>query len=125
MASRAVIVLVLVAMSVAMIIWSLVPSHYIPEALRALRYFLHPLAYGLLVLVSLVAAVWDPWTGPQRWADAAPAVVGVTLAAGLLLEGAQFFTTRGPNIADAFGNVIGVSVGAGIWWSTRALTAAR
>jgi VanZ family protein len=98
---------------------SLVPSEDIPEALKDLRFMLHPLSYALMTFLYLVAAVWDPWSGSRRWPDAAPVVIATVVVLGVALELAQTFTSRGAELTDVLGNVVGVTAAAAFWAGLR------
>lgn len=92
---------------------SLTPS--LPSPVLTLRFMLHPVSYALLTFIYLIAAVWDPWTGPCKWPRGAPIVIAVLIGGGIALELAQMLTPRGAELSDIAGNVVGVTVGTLAW----------
>lgn len=108
-----------VVATLAAAVYSLVPTDYVPEPVRALGSMLHPLSYAVLTFVYLISVVWDPWTGPRRWPNAAPLVIASVVAVGVILEIGQLFTSRGTNLGDVIGNLIGVTVASLTWASIR------
>lgn len=107
--------IVLVTMAAAIL--SLVPA--LPDALLTLHFMLHPLSYAAMTFLYLIGAVWDPWTGSRRWPNGAPVVIGIVVGVGLLLEAGQLFTSRGAELGDVVGNLVGVAIGSIGWGILR------
>lgn len=115
--TRAAIRIALAVVTVAAAVFSLVPN--LPDPLRAFRFMLHPLSYALFTVIYLMAAVWDPWTGPRRWPRGVPGIVAGVTCGGIALELAQMLTTRGADLSDIIGNIVGVTVGSVAWVMLR------
>ena len=101
------------------VIFSVGPHPPLPSFTWADR-VAHALAYCVLTVTLLLAAVWRPRRGIGRFPTAAALIVGAVMLLGILLEGAQSLTEgRSPSLLDAIANAAGVGAAAAGWGVLR------
>jgi len=104
------------------LILSLLPAGEPNDALRLYDKVVHVVAYGALVVVFLLAAVWRPRRGFGRWEDGAAVVVLALVIFGGAVELLQSFLGRDLQVFDILANAIGSLFGLVLW---RALAVNR